>query len=214
MALTGFDPSLVKGAVNAINQASQDIEKALFDTNYNSFVSPMSAIWGSPQAVKFFGEYRKAVLEINKEVSKTLTSVFDSMNSAASNLAAIAGSSWARLTPWRSIKDLDVSCVKDNINGVIGIDTQQATNLSSQMQTIVTAIGQALQEAVTAVDNSGFIGGEMQSSLKSSLTKIRTNIAHTFNELRSQVSTAINETATQYGTTSTNISSAFGGGAG
>ena len=212
MALTGYDPSTVSTAIDNVNSSYTAILTALVDTNKSSFVDPMSAIWGSPQAKKFFTDYKNVITSMCTEVTNVFKSVVESMSSAASSLASIAGASWGAKELSAVTKELDVSCIKEDIGGVIGIDQQQATSIASQLDTILQAVRTALQEARTAVSNSGFVGGEMQSSLLSSLIKIDTNISNSFTEVKSQVVQAIQETVDTYTTTSTNVSSAFGGG--
>lgn len=213
MALTGLNPEQATSAITEINNAHGDIIVALINSNYNSFVSPMSAVWGSPQAVEFFKKYQTTIRNMQMQIQKTFSSVINAMNSAASNLSAIAGATWAS-TPlqWHTQEPIDVSCIKESINGVVGIDQAQATTIAAQLSTVLSGIQAGLARAVTAVRSSGFVGEGMQESLVSSLTAIESSISDTFDTLITDVNTAMQNTVDTYTTTSTNINSAFAGG--
>lgn len=213
MAITGYNPNTVSTAISNIKSSYSSVISALITKSLTNFVSPMGACWGSPQAVTFFTSYKTAVEAMCNDVTKVYQSIVDSMNSAASNLAKIAGSSWATVGLESSSKELIISAIKQNLaDGTIGIDVTQAKTVAGQLDGVLTSIKDGLNKATSAVKNSGFVGGEMQSSLVSSLTKIEANISNQFSDLKNQVNTAIQDTVDTYTTTSTNVSNAFGGG--
>ena len=215
MSQTGYNPSIVTGAIMKINSAYSLILTDLVSVNHSSFVAPMAYKWGSPQAVDFFSKYKTTIEGLKNEIVKVFTSVVESMNSAATSLATIAGAEWGVIEPSGSNFELDVSCIKDKLpDGTIGIDQEAALGLLSQLDNISSKITGELSNAVSAVGNSGFIGGGMQESLCSSLNKIKGSVETAFSQMKSQVVTAINDTASTYTSTSTNISGAFGGGQG
>lgn len=213
MAITGYNPNTVTIAISNIKSSYSSVISALITKSLTSFVSPMGACWGSPQAVAFFTSYKTAVEAMSNDVTKVYQSIVDSMNSAANNLAKIAGSSWATIGLETSSKELIISAIKQNLSdGTIGIDVTQARTVAGQLDGVLASIKDGLDKATSAVKNSGFVGGEMQSSLVSSLTKIEANISNQFSDLKNQVNTAIQDTVDTYTATSTNVSNAFGGG--
>lgn len=213
MAITGFNPSNVSSAIDSVSSAYANIMTALTEKNEKSFVIPMSYVWGSPQAKKFFSDYQNAITSMCSEVTTVFRSVVDAMSSAASALATIAGASWGTKELSAVTRTLDTSSIKEEINGVVGIDQTQAISVAGQLDSILQAVSEGLQEAKSAVNNSGFVGGEMQSSLISSLGKIESNISDSFSSLKQQAHDAIQETADTYTTTATNVSSSFDRGA-
>lgn len=213
MAITGYNPDTVGSAIGSVKASYASIMGALFTKNITSFVNPMGACWGSPQAVTFFTSYKNAIEAMRDDITKVYQSIVDSMNGAANSLAKIAGSSWATITLESSSKMLLISTIKQNLaDGTIGIDVTQAKTVANQLDQVLTAVKNGLDKATSAVKNSGFVGGEMQSSLVSSLSKIETNISNQFSALKDQVNTAIQDTVDTYTATSTSVSSAFGGG--
>lgn len=213
MAITGYNPDTVGYAIGSIRDSYLSIMGALFTKNTTSFVNPMGACWGSPQAVTFFTTYKTAIEAMRDDITKVYQSIIDSMNGAANSLAKIAGSSWTTITLESSSKQLLISTIKQNLaDGTIGIDVTQAKTVANQLDQVLTAVKNGLDKATSAVRNSGFVGGEMQSSLVSSLSKIERNISNQFSSLKDQVNTAIQDTVDTYTATSTSVSSAFGGG--
>lgn len=213
MAITGFDPGQVTTSIKRINEAYRTILIALTDTNYNSFVNPMGAIWGSRQAVEFFRTYQSIINEMNGDITKIYLSVINAMNGAASNLAAIAGSSWGIHELEVITKPIDVSCVKETLsNGTIGIDLEKATGLLPELDQILQAVNMGLEDTIIAVKNcSGFVGGSMEADLLKALERIGENIRNAFNTIKTEVNQAINDTVATYNQTATNISSSFNG---
>lgn len=213
MAVTGYNPDTVGSAIGSIKASYASVMSALFSKNIASFVNPMGACWGSPQAVTFFTTYKTAIEAMRDDVTKVYQSIVESMNSAANSLARIAGSSWATITLESNSSELSISPIHQNLpDGTIGIDVTQAKTVAGQLDQVLTSVKDGLDIAASAVKNSGFVGGEMQSSLVSSLVKIKDNISEQFSSLKNQVNTAIQDTVDTYTTTSTNVSSAFGGG--
>ncbi len=211
MAKTGFNSSKVSNAIANVSSAYVNIMNALIEKNETSFVIPMSYIWGSSQAKKFFLEYQSVITSMSSEVTTIFKSIVDAMSSAAGILATIAGTSWETKELSAVKRILDISSIKEEINGVIGIDQTQAVSVADQLDSILQAVSEGLQEAKTAVDNSGFIGGEIPSRLVSSLGKIEANISNSFSSLKQQAHDTIQGIANTYTTTSANVSSSFGG---
>ena len=147
------------------------------------------------------------------EVNKVYDSIANAMNSAAKTLASTSGSTWSNVDIVIKEPIIDLSSIKDNINGVKGIDLVNATNTLEQLETtILSAITSALESALTAISSSGFVGGDMESSLKSSITSIKTSIEAAFSQIKTAANTAINDTISKYSTDASNISTAFSSG--
>lgn len=213
MAITGYNPDTVSSAIGNVKGSYTSVMDALLDRNNSIFVEAMGPCWGSPQAVTFFTTYKTSIETMRNDITKVYQSIVESMNSAANSLAVIAGSTWGTITLEPSSKELSISSIKQNLaDGTIGIDVGQANAIAGRLDVVLSAVKDGLAQATSAVKNSGFVGGEMQSSLVSSLSKIEANISNQFSSLKDQVRTAIQDTVDTYTTTSTNVSSAFGGG--
>lgn len=131
-----------------------------------------------------------------------------------------AAQSWAQSTNYtqynnvvferRNIK-MSVDCIQENINSVRGIDLVDAKTVANELPKISSAAKEALSDAVTAVSNCGFIGGDQQSYLTSSLNTIKTNIDRATEAITTQVKTAIENTVSTYSDVEGKVSQAFNG---
>ena len=213
MAITGVNPDEVRAAIVLVKSAYGDILKALVTDSQNSFINPMSSLWGSPDAVDFFKNYGDVISSLKSSVITTFTSVIESMNSAGKNMTSLGGSTWADVVnDVDTSAVLDISVIKDNLDGVIGVDVTSASSTAdSAMSTIESKINQELSLACRAVNTSGFVGDDMQENLVSSLNKIQDAVSSAFSTLKTSIKAAIENTETAYKTTSGNISNAFSG---
>ena len=146
------------------------------------------------------------------EVNKVYDSIASAVNSGAMTLASTSGSAWGNVEIAIKGASIDLSPIKEDINGVKGIDLANATTTLEQLDTILTDVTSALESTLTAISNSGFVGGDMESSLKSSITNIKTSIEAAFSQIKTAANTAINDTISKYSTDASNISTAFSGG--
>ena len=213
MAFTGYDPSVVRTAITNIENSYNALIDALVTKNQTNFVQAMGSVWASEQAKEFFSAYQTDIARLVLEVNKVYDSIANAMNSAAKTLASTSGSTWSNVDIVIKEPIIDLSSIKDNINGVKGIDLVNATNTLEQLETtILSAINSALESALTAISSSGFVGGDMESSLKSSITSIKTSIEAAFSQIKTAANTAINDTISKYSTDASNIATAFSGG--
>ena len=213
MGLLGFDPELVATSINSVQTAYDSLISAIATEMQTQFVNAMQDKWACNDAQVFFSQFKVVLDKLITESNNTFESVIESMNSAASNWAQNTGSTWSSKTFTRIDKTMDVSGIKENINGVRGVDPQ-ATEISTKLMTIANNAISALTSAQTAVDNCGFIGGSSASSLTASLAKIKTNIENAVNQISGDCASAIEKTTQAYTNLDINISSAFGGGNG
>lgn len=212
MALTGINIEEAKASINNVVSSYGDIETALISTSVSNLVAPMSSLWGSPEAVDFFEKYQTSIDSLMSSIGTTFESVVNSMNSAASSLASIGGETWGNVPISIAHDKVDVSAIKKDLNGVVGVDVIIASSTANAaMSTIKIQISRALTEACNAVNASGFVGGGMQESLVSSLKSIETNVEDAFDQLSKDIKEAIAATEETYNQTASNVESAFGG---
>ena len=213
MALTGFNPQQVSNSINGVITAYNKLMNEIGSNMQTKFVNGMQDKWACSQAQTFFTQDFKPVVDsLILGADETFESVVDSMNSAAQ--------SWAQSTNYtqynnvvferRNIK-MSVDCIQENINSVRGIDLVDAKTVANELPKISSAAKEALSDAVTAVSNCGFIGGDQQSYLTSSLNTIKTNIDRATETITTQVKTAIENTVSTYSDVEGKVSQAFNG---
>lgn len=212
MAIIGIDPSKVKNSINIISVNYKTAVYVLTEKNQSSFIDVMGTIWGSEQAVEFFKAYETDINQLLEEIKLVFQSVLDSMNSAAAGLTGLAGSSWTSDIDIGTYSPISVQNIKTNIDGVKGIDVEKASSTLSELESMSKTLENTLESTIVNIRNSGFVGGEMQISLESSLNSIKTKIETAFGQIKTSVNTAITDTINKYSTDASNISSAFSGG--
>lgn len=212
MALTGFNPDVVSSSINSVKSAYENLIRVLGDEMQNQFVQGMADKWACNQAQSFFNDTFKPAIDglINKS-NLVFESVVNSMNSAGQAWASETNSAYSPQSFSLISKSIDTSVIQENIQGVRGIDLEQASAVASKLSTISENAKSALSNAQQAVQNCGFIGGNQADSLISSLTTIKTNIDSVTEEITSQSRNAIERTIADYSNTEGKISQAFAG---
>jgi len=212
MALTGFDPELVKSSIESVKTAYSNLIKALGDDMQNQFIGGMSDKWACNDAQKFFNDgFKPAIDGLIKGSNTIFESVVSSMNSAAQRWAQETGSAYSPTTLSTISKTMDVSGIQENIGGVRGIDKENATTVAAKLPVIAEAAKGALTDAQNAVQNCGFIGGNQASNLINSLGTIKSNIDTATQDISNQSKSAIDNTVQRYGDTAGKVEQAFSG---
>lgn len=210
MALTGFNPTTVRTSMNSVQKAYNDLLKSLGTDMQTQFVNGMADKWACNNAQKFFTEgFKPAVDGLIKDSNKTFKSVIDAMNSGANAWAKQTGSEWSKISFSQIDKSMDVSGIKENINGVRGVDAASANTVAAKLPNIANEAKSALTAAENAVKDCGFIGGSTASNLVASLRKIKTNIDNATQKITEQSKKAINQTVTDYSSLEKNVANAF-----
>ena len=213
--IVGFDPDKVNESMQKVENAYKDLKHAMKYDMQKNFVDEMGKYWACNQAQKYFRDILKPdVDEINDNSQKTFESVLDSMNSAAQ--------SWARATdtsvPIRMSNlgtrmgervGIDTSVIRENFNGVRGVDEANALNTIPQLEIIKANADRALASAQTAVNDCGFVGRNQADKLIESLGVIRNNISGAIDTLITSAKAAINDTVEAYGRLAEDVDKSF-----
>lgn len=210
MSLIGFDPDLVVKSIDNVQSAYKELIKAIATDMQGQFVNGMENMWACKEAISFFQTFKSTIDSFITDSNNTFQSVVESMNSAASGWAQQTGTSWSAKQFDRIDKNIDISCIKENIGGVRGVDPD-APDVAAKLTGIASSAVNALTNARSAVQNCGFIGGTSASSLISSLDKIKNSIESAVEQISSDCQQAIEITAQNYGTFEGNVSDAFAG---
>lgn len=212
MALMGFDPAIVRTSMNNFITAANDTMDILCGKFQSQFVDKMGNLWACSNAQKYFNDSVKPAMDkLTKDAENVFTSVVNSMKTAGQNWASQTGATFSAPSYTSTRKELNTSAIKENINGVRGIDLSAANTTTNSLQIINGAAQGAISRAVSAVQTCGFIGGESAANLLASLRTIEKNINTTFTGCGSQLKSAINTTVTNYKNTEGKIAQAFAG---
>ena len=212
MALTGFDPTLVSGSINKVINAYNELINQIGDKMQSDFVDGMADKWACKQAQTFFNTgFKPIVDELIRVINQTFQSVVDSMNSAANAWAQSTDSTYSPVS--FSVRQITMNTdnILENINGVRGIDFQLSSAVSAKLPVINSNAKEALNNAKSAVQGCGFIGGNQEEYLVQSLETIKQNIDSATTTITDQSKKAIDDTLTTYTDVEGKVSEAFQG---
>ena len=210
MAMTGFDPEVVNQAIGNVKSAYESLINVLGDRMQSEFVGGMQDKWACTQAQKFFTDaFKPAIDSIIQSSNSTFESVVSSMNSAGQSWASQTESSYSPQSFTPMSKTIDAGVIMENIGGVRGIDKEAAQGVASKLPSLATEASNALTDAQSAVQNSGFIGGSQQANLVDSLGQIKTKINEVVNNITNETKSAVDQTVEAYGDLEGKVSQAF-----
>lgn len=215
--MTGFNPELVSQTIRRVQSAYENTVNAFFDGMQNKFVNRMSEIWACNVAVDFFNTVVKEQVDniigdSNRGgITMVFNSVVESINSAAITWAGDTQSEYQSQSLNVITKSLDVSNVRENINGIRGIDLEAVQGITSQLSDILSDTTTALNSAIEAVRDSGFVGGAQESNLVDSINVIKRNIESAVEYINSDCQLKVKTTVEQYENTAGRIAQAFAG---
>lgn len=210
MNLSGFDPQQVVNSIQAVNAAYGELMQALKVRTQNEFVNEMASKWACHQAMDFFNaSFQPAINQLLVGVNMCFSSVVQAMNGAAQVWASKTGTSFGGVQFSEISGGVDVSLIRENINGVRGIDVAATNPVVAKLNSIANDAQNALMHAQNAVNQSGFIGGTQAQSLIESLQLIGNKVNTAMSTLSTQTISSINNTVNEYADAAGQIGSAF-----
>ena len=210
MNMTGFDPEIVYGSMNSVKSSYEQFKQAVCNDLQNKFVNQIATMWACKEAQEIMQNYVKTPIDlIANNAEAYYMGIFNTMD--------VAGRKWANATNTayngryfnRGHNKIDVSEIKENINGVRGIDLAMAEKTVKVLDRIEKDAENALNNALNAVLNCGFIGGTSAETLSNTVRKFSKETAGTFQNIIQSIENAIKETVTKYADTEGKISKSF-----
>ena len=208
--MVGFNPDQVNLCIESIKKSYEELIYLLGDGIQNNIVNELSNKWASNQAISFFNDVFKTSVD---SLLISINAVFERVISLIISEAQI----WANNTDTIYIapefvqinKMLDVSLIRENINGVRGIDLESCRNILAKLPSFVESTNTILNQAQHVISNSGFIGGAQGENLYSLLGSVKTNIQNSVQDVISQFNNSAKSTVTGYSDTAGMISNMF-----
>ena len=202
MALSGFNIDEVNACTSVLFSAYDNLYYAVHNDVQNNFINGMADKWACNAAQNFFGNQFKPNMEtLIREINATFENIVNSIFSAADL--------WARETGWEFYPAtfqtwdpaLDTSRIQENIGGVRGIDLETANDVVNTLVTVKSNAENEINRAKSAVQNSGFIGGNQQQNLIDSLNRIGSQMNNNIESILNGTKDAINQTVQSYSDT-------------
>ena len=188
----GINLTLARVSIDAIIGSYNSICTAITTTFYREFVTEIVPLWQNPNAKIFYDNAEPLVKGMFDSCKITLESVIDTMNSAAAYMASVQGSEFSKRTYDPSIYSFDVSVIQSSDgNGSYVLDESTDQQAKNAISKLITLCDGELKNIKLAVNNSGFVGGQMQQNLIYSINHIATQISSTMDKITNAFNTAI-----------------------
>lgn len=206
----GFNPEQVNFCIESLKKSYEELIILLGDGVQNNIVNELSDKWASNQAISFFNDVFKTSFD---SLLISINAVFERVISVIISEAQL----WANRTCTIYIapefvqinKMIDVSLIRENVNGVRGIDLESSRSVLSKLPSIVESTNTILNQAQQSVLNCGFIGGSQGDNLYSLLGSVKTNVQNSIQDVISQFNNSVQSTITGYSDTAGLISNMF-----
>lgn len=209
MALTGFDPNEVIACTAKIQKSYTETYQVLLEDN-QAFVNGMADVWACNEAIEFFTNFKSKEDILTNNVTNIFSEIYQTICDAGNEWAETTGSNFTRPTFAQNSNKINVDCIKENINGVRGVDKDLATEQLTILENIPSKTEETLQIALTGVNSAAaFFGGNQQANLQDLIKNISNQILQTTTVLTDECDTSINQTIDNYEELEQQISEAF-----
>ncbi len=214
MGLTGFNENTINECLRGVTQAYSNLNAALRGETQKSFVNEMPKYWASPDAVKFFGEFKTNFDALIDETNTVYDSIYNSITSAGQYWAQATGlGMWYPSVTFTKIeRKIDITCITDKFSdGNRGVYEDEAQDHATVLEDVLANINTQLQATYEAAENSGFLGQGQQEQLRTTLEALKNKMKDVFGGQVTAVKGAIKDTVTAYQNISSDVKSkAFG----
>ena len=174
----------------------------------SQFVNEMQDKWYCTYAQNAFDTIKNNIDGTVAYANYCFSDVVEKMNKAARSYAENTGTEWSNIQFRSNNFKLDVSCIKENLNGNRGVDPE-ANAVVAKLPSICNSAVSALSAAQKAVQRSGFLGGDTASQLIESLASIRSKLEKDFSFITDDCKNAIERTVQTFNTNTANIATDF-----
>lgn len=201
--MTGFNPTVVSESIRSVEEAYNELMNSLYSKTQSDFVNTMGDIWACQLAVNYFGNtFKPGVDQLLADAYTNFATTISVMNAEAMAWAQrTLYEGWSSMEFGGELKELDVTAIKENIADERGIIEAEATSTLNVLPVIVSSSENALDSAISAVTNCGFLDpSDLQvQALITALTKLKQATSETISEATNAAKQVIEETVQVYG---------------
>ena len=203
----GYNEGLIHNLINSEQSAYDQIMSALGD-KMTSMVSDISTLWYAGNAVTFFNQYLKPVVDDTANVTtQQFQNIVDTVNSAGQGWANTTENSYGPVSFAVSGKQVDVSSVREADGNGSSYMTKGTTSdtFNTKLNEVTQIVSDALETAKSAASNSGFLSSQNEGTLQQSLATISNKFNEMMSNIRSEFNNAMNAKEDQYKATETSV---------
>ena len=198
---SGIGITTARQYLKKVNTTYDRLMNVLFNKT-EEFIEEMGRYWAAPVARDFFTKI--FVPQINALLSyshQLMNSVNSTVNNASERWARHNKAIWT-IVPFTGVTkrviDETASAIKEQINGVQGIDKINAIEAMKKFANYKKDIEEILAEAIRAANGAGFLGGTQESSLINAITKLKNKMTSSIDTITRDMNTAITKTVELY----------------
>lgn len=205
-----FDIDVVNSCCGSIEDNYYDIYFALHDRVQREFIEQMQDKWACEKAQDFFNNNFKERMEslivnVNLLYKYIIGTIFDEADT------------WARNTGWEFYPGtfdtfnqyFDTSCIRNEINGVKGIDLQNTLDVVNVLKSIKADTEYYLKQTRNTVNSSRFIDYNKKSYIIDSINDVQTNMYNSIDGIFQDTDILFRKTVEDYKDTAGEIARSF-----
>jgi hypothetical protein len=207
---TGFNPNDITQSIKNMNSNYSELS-SIYNSKLKKFVEDVSTGWACPEAKTFFNtDFKTITTSLGRNIENQFSFINELMNNAAQAWCRTTSSSAFTKVPFQNglIKEVDVSIIKDNINGDIGIDGERVTSLASSFLADLSSSIDSVLKKCRNISN-GFLGGNQRQALDNRINIVSNSIVESIKDQMSKLVANVNNTAQKYQTNAGNVTSYF-----
>jgi hypothetical protein len=206
---TGFNPNEITQSIKNMNSCYAELS-SIYNSKLKKFVEEVSIYWACPEAKTFFNtEFKTITSNLGRNIENQFVSMNDIMNNAAQAWARTTSAAFTSVGFQNGlIKEVDVSVIKDNINGDIGIDGERVTSLANSFQADLGASIDTVLKKCRNISN-GFLGGNQKQALDNKITIVNNSIVENIKDQMSKITINVNSTSQKYQTSAGTVTNSF-----
>ena len=208
---TGFNPEAARSTLTGVQAAYNEFIQAIGTSVQSKFIGGMSQRWACNSAIEYFRDTFKPSLEaVITDANTRFSKHFEELNDSATKWASQTGSTFNKVNFTPNNFKYDISVIRENINGVRGIDKADAMNVVRDLQPIKQAAEAALTKASNViVQYHAFYGEGQDEALVNSINRIKSALNSAFEEQISNIDRFIQKTITDYEDTAGRVAQNF-----
>ena len=203
---TGFNALDIMNTIKNIKGDYDSIMYALHHENEEKFVNKMAGVWATKRAIKFFKLYKDDIDSLTKRVADLTDVAIKGINEDGKRWASTTENDYTPVTYTLSPNKLNVSNIKDNIDGDAGIYESEALSIVQNLTIVKEHVVLGLDNGIKHVNSSGFLGQGQSDELIAAFTKLKDIVERQFNEISEAATRIVKEEVKTYGDRGSKIS--------
>ena len=178
----------------------------LTDEMQKNFINPMAENWVCKEAQDFFVDFKEKIEKLAVRVNERMHTFYDALRDSsrlwAERTGGFVGFSWNQ----NFVPNLDISNIKENVNGIRGINMKNVPEILNYLTSIVDKTREDMNQVKSYQQRVPFLGADQQEKLADLIYLITMDIEDSVAFVINGVQMGIKNTLTKYGDTASLVS--------